>query len=242
MHLLFVHQNCPRNRPHRPPPGEPARLGVDLRLPDASGRGPGDHQDPVQTGRGAPGRRPITAAGRSRTASGTPMEHSKPAIRLLTFPGPDLIVGHSGLGSTLFLPELFPAVPVVNYFEYYYRPHGSDMDFRPDFPPPEDRFPPRGRNAMLLLDLVNCRSGYSPTHFQRSLFPAERIDRGDLRRHRDRGLPPAQRCPAIIGGRTISGSTRVVTYVSRGFRSDAGSTFSCAWQSESTKSIPMCSS
>ena len=26
---------------------------------------------------------------------------------------------------------------------------------------------------MVLLDLVNCRSGYSPTHFQRDLFPTE---------------------------------------------------------------------
>src|SRR5579863_444888 len=66
---------------------------------------------------------------------------------------PDLIVGHSGFGSTLFLPELFPDVPVVNYFEYYYRPHGSDMDFRPEFPPAEiDFLRARARNAMVLLD------------------------------------------------------------------------------------------
>ena len=32
---------------------------------------------------------------------------------------PDLIVGHSGFGSTLFLRELFPAVPIINYFEYF---------------------------------------------------------------------------------------------------------------------------
>ena len=50
---------------------------------------------------------------------------------------PDLIVGHSGFGSTLFLPELYPDVPIVNYFEYYYHPHQSDMDFRPEFPPDE---------------------------------------------------------------------------------------------------------
>ncbi len=48
---------------------------------------------------------------------------------------PDLIVGHSGFGSTAFLPERFPGVPIINYFEYFYRPHDSDMDFRPDFPP-----------------------------------------------------------------------------------------------------------
>ena len=29
---------------------------------------------------------------------------------------PDLIVGHSGFGSTLFLSELYPNVPIINYF------------------------------------------------------------------------------------------------------------------------------
>src|SRR5688572_23334863 len=32
---------------------------------------------------------------------------------------PDLIVGHSGFGSTLFLKELY-GCPLINYFEYYY--------------------------------------------------------------------------------------------------------------------------
>src|ERR1700722_3128989 len=39
---------------------------------------------------------------------------------------PDLIVGHSGFGSTLFLRELYPDVPVINFFEYYYHPHDPD--------------------------------------------------------------------------------------------------------------------
>jgi hypothetical protein len=73
---------------------------------------------------------------------------------------PDLIVGHSGFGSTLFLPELYPGVPVINYFEYYYRPHGSDLDFRPEFRAQElDFLRSRARNAMILLDLINCRVG-----------------------------------------------------------------------------------
>src|SRR5947209_2388070 len=33
---------------------------------------------------------------------------------------PDLIVGHSGFGSTLFLPEIFPTTPIINLFEYFY--------------------------------------------------------------------------------------------------------------------------
>ena len=37
---------------------------------------------------------------------------------------PDLIVGHSGFGSTLLLPEVRDC-PIVNYFEYYMHPRGT---------------------------------------------------------------------------------------------------------------------
>src|SRR5262249_18145757 len=84
---------------------------------------------------------------------------------------PDLIVGHSGFGSTLFLRELYDC-PVLNYFEFFYHPHGSDLDFRPESPPaPLDVLRTYCRNAMPLLDLQNCDAGYSPTHWQRSLLP-----------------------------------------------------------------------
>ena len=113
----------------------------------------------------------------------------------------------------------------MNYFEYYYHPHGSDMDFRPEFPPAEiDFLRARARNAMVLLDLVNCRSGYSPTHFQRELFPAELRHKiavifdgieTDVFRRRDD-------VPRQVGDRVIAPSTRIVTYVSRGFESMRG--------------------
>jgi glycosyltransferase involved in cell wall biosynthesis len=138
---------------------------------------------------------------------------------------PDLIVGHSGFGSTLFLPELYAGVPIINYFEFFYHPHQSDMDFRPEFPPPEiDYLRARARNAMLLLDLENCRHGYSPTHFQQQLFPEvyrPKIDvifdgiETDIFRRLDN-------VPRQIAGRSIPASTRIVTYVSRGFESMRG--------------------
>src|SRR5262249_6137876 len=78
---------------------------------------------------------------------------------------PDLIVGPSGFGSTIFLRDLYDR-PLINYFEYFYRPTDSDMDFRPDFPcDPLDQLRARARNAMLLLDLENCDVGYSPTRW-----------------------------------------------------------------------------
>ena len=43
---------------------------------------------------------------------------------------PDLVVAHSGFGSSLFLPHLYDA-PIVNFFEYYYRAAGGVFTFRP---------------------------------------------------------------------------------------------------------------
>src|SRR5690606_7013624 len=79
--------------------------------------------------------------------------------------------------STLFLRDLYDC-PIINYFEYFYRPVNSDMDFRPDFPSNEiNRLRSRARNAMLLLDLENCDVGYAPTEWQRSRLPAIFHDR-----------------------------------------------------------------
>ena len=138
---------------------------------------------------------------------------------------PDLIVGHSGFGSTLFLPELWPDAPVINHFEYFYRPHNSDMDFRPDMPVAEaDVLRSRARNAMILLDLQACARGYSPTRFQQELFPD--AYRPKIRVIHD-GIDTEfwQRRPVpdeLFSRLDIQPETRVVTYVSRGLESMRG--------------------
>jgi glycosyltransferase involved in cell wall biosynthesis len=137
---------------------------------------------------------------------------------------PDLIVGHSGFGSTLFLRELYEC-PILNYFEYFYRAHNSDMDFRPDFPSTElDRLRALARNAMILLDLQNCDFGYCPTHWQCDRFPQPFHDK--LRVVFDgvdtnvwRPQPGLHR---QIAGRNIPDDIRLVTYVSRGLESMRG--------------------
>ena len=138
---------------------------------------------------------------------------------------PDVIVGHSGFGSTLFLRDLYPGVPVVNLFEYFYRVKDSDMDFRPEFPSlPVDRLRARARNATILLDLDNCDLGYCPTEWQLSRFPAEY--RAKLRPLFD-GIDtdvwkPDPTAPRRIGDRAIPADTRIVSYVSRGMESMRG--------------------
>jgi glycosyltransferase involved in cell wall biosynthesis len=132
---------------------------------------------------------------------------------------PDVIVGHAGWGSTLFLPELYPGVPIVDYFEYFHHPHDSAIDFRPDFPPDEQTvMRHRVQNSSLMLHLEYCSAGITPTRFQHELLPAvyrpkvrvlhDGIDTGFWRRDPQVGSPP--------------GDLRIVTYVARGLESMRG--------------------
>ncbi len=138
---------------------------------------------------------------------------------------PDLIVGHSGFGSTLFLHDLFPGVPVISYFEYFYHSRNSDMDFRPNWPVSElSALRSRARNAMFLLDLEYCTAGCVPTLFQKRKLPEaydskvhvihDGIDT-DFWQRRD--LPEQTREQY-----EIPLDTRIVTYVSRGLESIRG--------------------
>lgn len=151
---------------------------------------------------------------------------------------PDLIVGHSGFGSTLFLRDLFPDVPLINFFEYFYHARDplSDMDFRNDLGwkvPEMNYLRSYCRNAMILLDLQYCDAGYVPTQFQRSRFPTEYanklevvfdgVDRSVYHGHNDQLRPPLdKRTTRSIAGLNVPPDTRVVTYVSRGFESMRG--------------------
>jgi glycosyltransferase involved in cell wall biosynthesis len=137
---------------------------------------------------------------------------------------PDLVVAHSGFLSTVFLRELYRC-PIINYFEYFYHTHDSDMDFRPDFATGEmERLRARARNGVLLLDLENCDAGYSPTQWQRDRLP--KLFHDKVRVIFD-GIDtnlwqPLPRSPRRLGQNTFADNIRVVTYVSRGMESMRG--------------------
>lgn len=138
---------------------------------------------------------------------------------------PDLIVGHSGFGSTLFLRELYGDTPIINYFEYFYATRDSDMDFRKDFPNlPIDMLRARARNATLLLDLNNCDAGYSPTQWQRSRLPDSFRDKVEVCFDGvdTRIWRPRRDEPRTIANRAIPEGMKVVSYATRGMESMRG--------------------
>lgn len=87
---------------------------------------------------------------------------------------PDIIIGHNGWGETLFVKDVFPDVPLLAYFEFFYHFRGVDMGFDPEyttiFGNPSHL---RTRNGINLLGFDAADWGNTPTYWQRSVYPPE---------------------------------------------------------------------
>jgi glycosyltransferase involved in cell wall biosynthesis len=87
---------------------------------------------------------------------------------------PDIIVGHVGWGELTFFKQLWPDVPIVGFFEYYYRLHGGPINFDPEEPvTPHTPFLLQARNAVPNANIMTVDRGLSPTKWQRDCFPPE---------------------------------------------------------------------
>ncbi len=87
---------------------------------------------------------------------------------------PDIIIGHCGWGETLFVKNVFPDVPLLANFEFFYHPYGADVGFDAEFASAcvDDSSRLQVRNALNRLSFANCDWGHTATRWQRSLFPA----------------------------------------------------------------------
>ncbi len=134
---------------------------------------------------------------------------------------PDIVIGHAGWGELSFVKDVWPDVPVLGYFEYYYRLAASDVGFDPAFPATVDDGPRlRAKNATTALALEAVDWGQTPTRWQWSRFPDharrrisvlhEGIDTNLVRPNPDAVfmLPEA--------GLGIRAGAPIVTYVARG--------------------------
>jgi glycosyltransferase involved in cell wall biosynthesis len=85
---------------------------------------------------------------------------------------PDVVFAHIGWGEALFLKDVFPESRILLYCEFFYRSHGGDMGFDPEFPvTPEKILRLRLMNAPLLMSLDATDFGMAPTRWQHRQFP-----------------------------------------------------------------------
>jgi len=133
---------------------------------------------------------------------------------------PDLIVGHSGWGETLFVKDVFPDVPLLANFEFFYHAQGVDVGFDPEFVSIfNDPSRLRTRNGISLMAFQAADWGHSATQWQRSLHPPDMQSRITVLHE---GVDTELACPNLKASFTLPGSggalsrrDEVVTYVAR---------------------------
>jgi glycosyltransferase involved in cell wall biosynthesis len=134
---------------------------------------------------------------------------------------PDIIVGHSGWGETLFVKHAFPDTPLLSYFEFFYHPEGVDVGFDPEFAPiaVHDGARLQVRNAVNWMTFAVSDWGHAPTEWQRHLYPEqmqarittlhEGVDCARVRPNRRAWLRLAREDLLLKNG------DEIITYVSR---------------------------
>ena len=133
---------------------------------------------------------------------------------------PDLVVGHSGWGETLFVKDVFPEAPLLANFEFSSHATGVDVGFDPEFVSIfNDHLRLRTRNATNLLAYEAADWGHSATAWQRSLYPPEMRSRiTQIHEGIDTTIARPKRSASFVIPGTKKRLTRrdqVVTYVAR---------------------------
>lgn len=176
MKVLFVHQNCPGQYKHLAPrlAADPANEVYFLTKPDKPDV-PG-----VKKVEYTPSRKPAPSTHRYLRIFEDGVLHGQAAAReavKLRARGfrPDVICAHMGWGEALYLKEVWSEARLLGFFEYYYRPFGSDAEFfREGGSATIDEVARvRTRNGLHLLNLEVADWGISPTRWQWQQHPAE---------------------------------------------------------------------
>lgn len=140
---------------------------------------------------------------------------------------PDIIIGHAGWGELLFFKDLWPDVPVIGFFEYFYGISGGPVGFDPADPPgPDTPFLLRARNTVPYTSIDAVDLGHAPTQWQAERFPRYFQDKfyvchDGIRTDRLRPNPDAQ----LKLGRLEQPLTRedeVFTYLARNLEHTRG--------------------
>jgi len=140
---------------------------------------------------------------------------------------PDIILGHVGWGELTFLKQVWPQVPIIGYFEYYFLAKGGSVGFDPEFPASQHApFLMHARNAVNFANIQTVDLGHSPTQFQRSTFPESfhpkiYVEHDGVRTDQLRPNPEAA-VPLGRLGRMVTRDDEVFTYMARNMEPTRG--------------------
>lgn len=133
---------------------------------------------------------------------------------------PDLICAHPAWGEALYLADVFPESRLLSYNEFYYRGHGADVGFDPEFPATLDsRLRVRTWNMVQQSTFFASTWGISPTRWQASVYPPEFQTRMSVIHDgiNTRLLTPDRAATFTLNdGKVLSWEDEIVTFVSRG--------------------------
>lgn len=140
---------------------------------------------------------------------------------------PDIIIGHVGWGELTFFKQLWPEVPIIGYFEYFYRLEGGIVGFD-EFEPVNENtaYLLQARNAVPLANIETVDQGQCPTLWQRDRFPASFHDRMYVCHDGIRSdlLKPKADVSLSLGrlDRLLTREDEVITYVARNLEATRG--------------------
>jgi glycosyltransferase involved in cell wall biosynthesis len=140
---------------------------------------------------------------------------------------PDIVIGHVGWGELTFFKEVWPDVPIIGFFEYFYRMTGGIVGFDPSEPVTEHSpFLMQARNSVPLANIETVDLGQCPTIWQRDRFPESFHDRMYVCHDGIRTdlLRPDPQATVTLGrlDRPVTAEDEVVTYVSRNLETTRG--------------------
>lgn len=220
MKILFVHQNFPGQFPHLAPALSERGHEV-LALTDEKNARP----FPVRTVRYKAPKKIESDGVLGRAYSGHAERGlmAARAARVLRDDhgySPDVILGHSGWGETLFLKEIWPDAKLLIYAELMYRTTGADVGFDPEIAPDslDGRLMTVARSAHLIQGIVQADAAIAPTQYQADSFPPElrqkiTVIHDGIDTQRARPDPRARL--TLPNGRELKAGDEVLSFVSR---------------------------
>jgi len=220
MNILFIHQNFPGQFRHIAQALVNAGGHQIMSLCSETAPGlPGVQGIVYKTERkGTPGIHAYMSGPEAHVIRGQSVARALLALKQQGYK-PDAIVAHMGWGEALFPKDIFPEVPLITFFEFFYQVSGADVGFDPEYPIGlDDHLRVRIKNITNLVSLEAADIGISPTAWQRSLYPQEyqakiRLIHEGI--NTGIAIPDASAVVELASGLKLTRADEVITYVAR---------------------------